>query len=579
MSLQKYSVLQGLEVQNVSGNKAAIYAGNDADLTTLYGLGTGVVDVGSLFLSNDGKAYIKVSDLGVSQAGDWKVQSDESHLSEVALLAADNTFTGTVNTFSNDVTINGDLQVAGNVTTVGSVDLVVSDNKIMINDGNTDINGIVAGSAGIEIDRGVLNNVCFIFDETTDKWQLVEIDGVSVGVNAVTNIVTEASLATTTEITAIVADIGTLVNGDITNGVNIGADLDLLDTVAYANEQLLGTLATDGTYTSGATVGLDIDAIDAQLEALDTLNGGALVNGTYTAGVSVSADIDLLDTALEATDTLIGTLATDGTYTAGTSVALDIDAIDAQLEALDTANGTLIDGTYTAGVTVGADIDLLDTALEATDTLIGTLITTGTYTAGSTVSADLDLLDTQLEAIDTLVGTLATDGTYTAGTSIALDIDALDAQFEANDTLLGTLVAGNYTAGTEFASDIDALDTQVKLNEDAISAIDGALTYTSDAVATSAVVVLDTVAIADADLVKWEIMGSDDVTDTVRRSVEVTALHDDVTAQYTQTTILSTGLPFFSASVAVSGSNLELSITAPSTGNATSYKAKRIVSL
>lgn len=62
------------------------------------------------------------------------------------------------------VTIDGDLTVLGNTTTIESIELVIVDNTITLNSGE-DGNGVTLGSAGILIDRGNLANVGLFFDE------------------------------------------------------------------------------------------------------------------------------------------------------------------------------------------------------------------------------------------------------------------------------------------------------------------------------------------------------------------------------------------------------------------------------
>jgi len=63
-----------------------------------------------------------------------------------------------------EVTIDGDLTVLGETTTITSEDLVVSDNTITLNSGETG-DGVTKGSAGVLVDRGNFTNVGFFFDE------------------------------------------------------------------------------------------------------------------------------------------------------------------------------------------------------------------------------------------------------------------------------------------------------------------------------------------------------------------------------------------------------------------------------
>lgn len=62
-------------------------------------------------------------------------------------------------------TLYGSLNVEGDVTTIGRTDLVVSDNTITINDGETGA-GITLGTAGIIIDRGTKQDAYMFFDDT-----------------------------------------------------------------------------------------------------------------------------------------------------------------------------------------------------------------------------------------------------------------------------------------------------------------------------------------------------------------------------------------------------------------------------
>ena len=84
----------------------------------------------------------------------------------------DNFITSTGNqTFSNDVTINGNLSVAGTTTAVNSTDLEITDNQILVNAGETGA-GVALGTAGVEVDRGTLTNQLMVFDESDDKWKM-----------------------------------------------------------------------------------------------------------------------------------------------------------------------------------------------------------------------------------------------------------------------------------------------------------------------------------------------------------------------------------------------------------------------
>jgi hypothetical protein len=65
---------------------------------------------------------------------------------------------------SGKITINGDLDVLGDTTTIGSSELIVEDNTITVNNGETG-SGITLNTAGLIIDRGTQNNAWLFFDE------------------------------------------------------------------------------------------------------------------------------------------------------------------------------------------------------------------------------------------------------------------------------------------------------------------------------------------------------------------------------------------------------------------------------
>ena len=64
-------------------------------------------------------------------------------------------------TFGADVTVTGDLTVNGTLTSINTTNTEISDNSIVLNNGETAA-GVTARTAGFEIDRGT---ECFILME------------------------------------------------------------------------------------------------------------------------------------------------------------------------------------------------------------------------------------------------------------------------------------------------------------------------------------------------------------------------------------------------------------------------------
>ena len=74
---------------------------------------------------------------------------------------------------SSSVTIDGNLTVTGTTTSVETQNSQITDNTIVLNEGESGA-GVTLGTSGIEIDRGTLNNVSFVFDDSIDAFKVFD---------------------------------------------------------------------------------------------------------------------------------------------------------------------------------------------------------------------------------------------------------------------------------------------------------------------------------------------------------------------------------------------------------------------
>ena len=72
---------------------------------------------------------------------------------------------------TNTVFIDGNLFVGGNSTNVYRTNLNITDNIIVLNDGESGP-GVTLNTSGIEVDRGSLANVAILWNETLGAWTL-----------------------------------------------------------------------------------------------------------------------------------------------------------------------------------------------------------------------------------------------------------------------------------------------------------------------------------------------------------------------------------------------------------------------
>lgn len=72
---------------------------------------------------------------------------------------------------TNTVFIDGNLFVGGNSTNVYKTNLNITDNIIVLNDGEPGP-GVSLNTSGIEVDRGSLANVAILWNESLGAWTL-----------------------------------------------------------------------------------------------------------------------------------------------------------------------------------------------------------------------------------------------------------------------------------------------------------------------------------------------------------------------------------------------------------------------
>ena len=70
------------------------------------------------------------------------------------------------------VVIAGNLVVSGSTASVATTNSTISDNIVVLNQGEIGA-GITAGTSGIEIDRGSLDNVSLVYDDAEDAFKVL----------------------------------------------------------------------------------------------------------------------------------------------------------------------------------------------------------------------------------------------------------------------------------------------------------------------------------------------------------------------------------------------------------------------
>lgn len=180
------------------------------------------------------------------------------------------------------ITATAGLDVQGTLTTINTTNLEVTDNIIVLNDGELG-SGVSLGISGIEIDRGTATNAEILYNETNNYWTLGDKGGV-LGLT-INKIVESANTGGQTQGAISVWDI----NGRLSETGGIpAADVTLIKGISAAQWGYLG--AADQNIDTTAAVNfaqLTVDDVD--------INNGAIAFSGATGVNQITIPDNLAD--------------------------------------------------------------------------------------------------------------------------------------------------------------------------------------------------------------------------------------------------------------------------------------------
>jgi hypothetical protein len=160
----------------------------------------------------------------------------------------------------DDVTIGGNLGVTGNLTVSGSVTtlntetLLVEDNQITL---NSNVTGVPAANAGLEVERGSSTNASLIWNESSDKWAAGLI-------GSETAISLEGHQHATSDITGLQEYVEDTVGTMLTDSSTV--DFTYSDNAGGAGTFTAGVITASTSYlTTGSGLAVDISSVESKL--------------------------------------------------------------------------------------------------------------------------------------------------------------------------------------------------------------------------------------------------------------------------------------------------------------------------
>ena len=385
-------------------------------------------------------------------------------------------------TFGADVTVTGDLTVNGTLTSINTTNTEISDNTIVLNNGETAA-GVTAGSAGFFIDRGTADNATLLWNETDDVFEL--------------------KVGTALADLKIGSQVMDAISVDTINEKTNGAGITIADAVSGTDATFSGTVTTDtiaensagngvaidgasikdGVLTGGVTLGAT-DTADLSAGTLtlandqisgDSIEGGTIGSITITSASLTSADIDggTVDGA-----TIGGSTSGAGTFSTMTTDSADINggAIDGAAIGANASSTAEFTTMKSDSVDVnGGNID--GTIIGATTPAAGTFSTLNSsnaqITGGAISGADLtsSVVDFDGGAMDDVVIGAATSAAGTFST-LTTNNASVTGGSVAVTTLSGTnFSTGNasVTGGSISGTDVDMTGKTLTLDADSIN--------------------------------------------------------------------------------------------------------------
>lgn len=384
-----------LTVTNVDVNGTFVFSGAQA---VGFSVADGVTGIGGLLLTTDGSLLQELINISPSLAdGEVNIDAnkirligDVSHpitasggfvgdltgsvvsdnstviIDGVAGKIVSPSITGTA-TFENNVIVVGNLTVQGSTTSVETTNTTITDNVIVLNQGESGA-GVSNITSGFEIDRGTQSNVTFVWNELDGRWTVGAED-----------------IAATNFIGQHIGNITGNVDGDVTGnltgnsaGVHTGP---VIGTVTgYQIGDMTGSVFADDSTLMIDAVSNSISAITADLPIIisgqiNPSSGGILSVGGDLGSISYNDSNGVIQIATTGSVNIIGAASAPinlGTSTSGTV--------------------TIGNGSNTIDINTGSTLDLSGvTVTGAAFNLSGDLDNVATLDIGATTATAINI--------------------------------------------------------------------------------------------------------------------------------------------------------------------------------------------
>ena len=314
-------------------------------------------------------------------------------------------------TLSHNLVVNGSLTVNGDTATISAQTVTIEDNILLL---NSNVSATPSTNAGIEVERGISNNVSLRWNESTDRWEVTN-DGTTYyevlttgSTTLPASVVTLTGTQTLTNKT-LTSPVITGISPTITLGGDLSGSVTLTDlgnatlnATVINNSVALGT-DTTGEYVSRLAAGSGITVSNNSGEsATPNISIDTAVVQTRVADIS-DTEIGYLNGVTSAIQTQIDSKApTSGPTFTGTTTLPSTTSIG---NVSDTEIG------YLDGVTSGIQAQFDTKAPTNGATFTGTTTLPSTTSIGDVSSTEIGYVNGVTSAIQTQLDAKANSAT------------------------------------------------------------------------------------------------------------------------------------------------------------------------
>ena len=242
-------------------------------------------------------------------------------------------------------------------------------------------------------------------------------------------------------------------------------------------------IVSGGSISGGTYIDTDVASVSANFSAVTLTDGVAVVSGgSITGGTYIDTDVASVSESFSAVTLTDGVaVVSGGSITGGTYIDTDVASVSANFSAVTLTDGVAVvsGGSITGGTYIDTDVASVSESFSAVTLTDGVAVVSGgSITNGTYIDTDVASVSANFSAVTLTDGTMVVSGgSITNGTYIDTDVASISQNFSAVTLTDGTMVVsgGSITNGTYIDTDVASISQNFSVSTltDSILSIKG----------------------------------------------------------------------------------------------------------